>query len=73
MLTFGYKASAEQFGPRELLEFSVIAEEVGVRLRGRERPLPALAPYGGHAPYSLCLAGGAGRAHALVSASAPAL
>jgi len=29
MLRLGYKASAEQFGPRELLEFSVIAEEVG--------------------------------------------
>lgn len=29
MLTLGYKASAEQFGPRELLEFAVIAEEVG--------------------------------------------
>jgi len=29
VLTLGYKASAEQFGPRELLEFSVIAEEVG--------------------------------------------
>src|SRR5688500_17633341 len=29
VLTLGYKASAEQFGPRELLEFSVVAEEVG--------------------------------------------
>ena len=29
MLKLGYKASAEQFGPRELLEFSVIAEDVG--------------------------------------------
>ena len=28
-LTLGYKASAEQFGPRELLEFSVHAEEIG--------------------------------------------
>ena len=27
---FGYKASAEQFGPRELLDFSVLAEEVGL-------------------------------------------
>ena len=27
---FGYKASAEQFGPRELLDFSVYAEEVGL-------------------------------------------
>ena len=29
-LRFGYKASAEQFGPRELLDFSVHAEEVGL-------------------------------------------
>lgn len=29
MLKLGYKASAEQFGPRELLEFSCFAEEVG--------------------------------------------
>ena len=28
-LRLGYKASAEQFGPRELLEYSVRAEEVG--------------------------------------------
>jgi coenzyme F420-dependent glucose-6-phosphate dehydrogenase len=27
--TFGYKASAEQFGPRDLLEFAVHAEEAG--------------------------------------------
>lgn len=29
MLKFGYKASAEQFGPRELLEFAVQAERTG--------------------------------------------
>ncbi|HEY7298036.1 MAG TPA: glucose-6-phosphate dehydrogenase (coenzyme-F420) [Xanthobacteraceae bacterium] len=29
MLKIGYKASAEQFGPRELLNFSCLAEEVG--------------------------------------------
>ena len=29
MLKLGYKASAEQFGPRELLDFSRLAEEVG--------------------------------------------
>ena len=29
MLRLGYKASAEQFGPRELLEFSVLAEQAG--------------------------------------------
>ncbi|WP_018788126.1 glucose-6-phosphate dehydrogenase (coenzyme-F420) [Micromonospora sp. CNB394] len=29
MIRFGYKASAEQFGPRELLEYAVLAEEYG--------------------------------------------
>ena len=29
MLKLGYKASAEQFGPRELLDFSCLAEELG--------------------------------------------
>jgi coenzyme F420-dependent glucose-6-phosphate dehydrogenase len=29
LLKFGYKASAEQFGPSELLNFSCLAEEVG--------------------------------------------
>ena len=29
-LRLGYKASAEQFGPRELLEFSIAAERHGV-------------------------------------------
>ena len=29
-LKLGYKASAEQFGPRELLDFSVLAEQTGL-------------------------------------------
>lgn len=29
MLKLGYKASAEQFGPRQLLDFSVLAEQTG--------------------------------------------
>ncbi|HEY7629228.1 MAG TPA: LLM class flavin-dependent oxidoreductase, partial [Thermoleophilaceae bacterium] len=29
MLKLGYKASAEQFGPRELVEYAVLAEELG--------------------------------------------
>lgn len=29
MLTLGYKASAEQFGPRELLDFAIKAEQTG--------------------------------------------
>ena len=34
-LRFGYKASAEQFGPTELLDYAILAEEwVGQRRRG---------------------------------------
>jgi hypothetical protein len=29
MIKLGYKASAKQFGPRELLKFGCIAKEVG--------------------------------------------
>ena len=29
MLKIGYKASAEQFGPNELLKFSILAEQLG--------------------------------------------
>ena len=29
MLTLGYKASAEQFGPRDLLAFAIHAERAG--------------------------------------------
>src|SRR5919204_379631 len=32
MIRFGYKASAEQFGPRELLDFSVLAEQSGLEI-----------------------------------------
>jgi translation initiation factor IF-3 len=31
-LRIGYKASAEQFGPRDLVEFAVLAEEAGLDL-----------------------------------------
>ena len=40
----GYKASAEQFGPVELLEYSRHAERVGLEIVGDLGPLPALAP-----------------------------
>ena len=29
-LKLGWKASAEQFGPRQLLDFAVLAEELGI-------------------------------------------
>ena len=52
MLTFGYKASAEQFGPRELLEFSVIAEEVGFDSVVVSDHFQPWRHTDGHAPYS---------------------
>ena len=53
MLKLGYKASAEQFGPRELLEFSVIAEEVGFDSVMVSDHFQPWRHNGGHAPYSL--------------------
>ncbi len=53
MLRLGYKASAEQFGPRELLEFAVIAEEVGFDSVMVSDHFQPWRHNGGHAPYSL--------------------
>ena len=44
MLKIGWKASAEQFGPRELVEFAVLAEELGYDSAVVLRPLPPVAP-----------------------------
>jgi coenzyme F420-dependent glucose-6-phosphate dehydrogenase len=52
LLKFGYKASAEQFGPRELLEFAVIAEEVGFDSVVVSDHFQPWRHTGGHAPYS---------------------
>ncbi len=52
MLRLGYKASAEQFGPRELLEFSVVAEEVGFDSVMVSDHFQPWRHTGGHAPYS---------------------
>src|SRR5215210_110648 len=52
MLTLGYKASAEQFGPRELLEFAVVAEEVGFDSVVVSDHFQPWRHTDGHAPYS---------------------
>jgi coenzyme F420-dependent glucose-6-phosphate dehydrogenase len=52
MLTLGYKASAEQFGPRELLEFAVIAEEVGFDSVVVSDHFQPWRHTGGHSPFS---------------------
>jgi coenzyme F420-dependent glucose-6-phosphate dehydrogenase len=52
-IQIGYKASAEQFGPRELLEYAVRAEEVGLdSVMVSDHFLP-WRHEGGHAPFSL--------------------
>ncbi len=50
MLKLGYKASAEQFGPRELLEFAVVAEEVGFDSVMVSDHFQPWRHNGGHAP-----------------------
>lgn len=52
-LRFGYKASAEQFGPRELLDFGVLAEEMGFDSVFVSDHLQPFMHDGGHAPASL--------------------
>jgi coenzyme F420-dependent glucose-6-phosphate dehydrogenase len=53
VIKFGYKASAEQFGPWELLEYSVLAEEVGFDSVFVSDHLQPWRHNGGHAPNAL--------------------
>jgi coenzyme F420-dependent glucose-6-phosphate dehydrogenase len=60
MLKLGYKASAEQFGPRELLEYGVLAEELefdSVLISDHFQPWRHT---GGHAPFGLTWLGALG-------------
>jgi coenzyme F420-dependent glucose-6-phosphate dehydrogenase len=50
---YGYKASAEQFGPRELLEFSLAAERAGVDSIAVSDHFQPWRHSTGHAPNSL--------------------
>ncbi len=52
-LTLGYKASAEQFGPRELVELSVDAEKHGFESVFVSDHFQPWRHTGGHAPFSL--------------------
>jgi coenzyme F420-dependent glucose-6-phosphate dehydrogenase len=52
-LKIGYKASAEQFGPRELVEFAVRAEELGLDSVMISDHFQPWRHKGGHAPFSL--------------------
>jgi coenzyme F420-dependent glucose-6-phosphate dehydrogenase len=60
VLKLGYKASAEQFGPRELLEFSVLAEELGFDSIFVSDHFQPWKHTDGHAPNSLAWLGALG-------------
>ena len=60
MLKLGYKASAEQFGPRELLDFSVLAEETGFDSVFVSDHFQPWKHTDGHAPNSLVWLGALG-------------
>jgi coenzyme F420-dependent glucose-6-phosphate dehydrogenase len=52
-IKFGYKASAEQFGPRELLDYSILAEQCGFDSVFVSDHLQPWRHDGGHAPAAL--------------------
>ena len=67
MLKLGYKASAEQFGPNELLEFSLEAETLGLDSVWISDHFQPWRHTGGHAPFSLAWLGALGaRTHRIV-------
>lgn len=60
MLTLGYKASAEQFGPQELLRLAVLAEEHGFDSAVVSDHFHPWKDTDGHAPFSFAWLGAAG-------------
>lgn len=60
MLKLGYKASAEQFSPSKLLEFSVLAEQAGFDSVFVSDHFQPWRHTGGHAPYSFAWMGAVG-------------
>ena len=60
MLKLGYKASAEQFGPTELLRFSQAAEQCGFDSVFISDHFQPWKHHGGHAPFSLAWLGALG-------------
>src|ERR1700747_1516157 len=71
VIKLGYKASAEQFGPRELLKFSVLAEELGFDSVFVSDHFQPWKHVDGHAPQSLAWLGalGAQTARVLIGTS----
>jgi coenzyme F420-dependent glucose-6-phosphate dehydrogenase len=60
MLKLGYKASAEQFGPTELLHFSCLAEQAGFDSVFISDHFQPWKHHDGHAPFSLAWLGALG-------------
>jgi coenzyme F420-dependent glucose-6-phosphate dehydrogenase len=60
MLRLGYKASAEQFGPNELLEYALLAEQRGFDSVFISDHFQPWRHHGGHAPYSIAWMGAVG-------------
>ncbi len=61
-MRYGYKASAEQFGPRELLEFSAQAEQLGLEIVAVSDHFQPWRHHSGHAPNALAWLGAVGEA-----------
>jgi len=59
-LKLGWKASAEQFGPRQLLDFTVLAEEVGFESAWISDHFQPWRHTDGHAPFSMAWLAAAG-------------
>jgi coenzyme F420-dependent glucose-6-phosphate dehydrogenase len=60
MLRLGYKASAEQFGPRELVDYAVVAEEAGFDSVVVSDHFQPWRHTGGHSPFSFAWLAAAG-------------
>jgi coenzyme F420-dependent glucose-6-phosphate dehydrogenase len=60
VLKLGYKASAEQFGPRALLDFAGLAETLGFDSVFVSDHFQPWRHHGGHAPYSFAWLGALG-------------
>ncbi len=56
-LRLGYKASAEQFGPNELLDYSILAEQRGFDSVFISDHFQPWRHTGGHAPFSMAWMG----------------
>ena len=60
MLRLGYKASAEQFGPNELLEYAILAEQLGFDSVFVSDHFQPWRHHEGHAPFSMAWMGALG-------------